>query len=137
MATWAAWQAPPGARPNRGGTERLQTKFPLSLSPDRRPGWLLKTAGNRPLRGMAITRELFAPAIQNPAYRPAGIYTGLVWVVELRTLVQAACGVGKHRIDLASHRKQHVLEFLLILLELGILQIVIEIGNITVDHRVK
>ena len=41
-------------------------------SPDRRPGWLLETAGNGRPRGMAITWAVSPLALQNPAYRPAG-----------------------------------------------------------------
>jgi hypothetical protein len=43
-----------------------------------RPGRLLKTPGNRRPRGMAVTREVrcLLCAVQNPAYRPAGVIRG-------------------------------------------------------------
>src|ERR1700726_4941080 len=71
MATCAAWQAPPGARPSRGDARRFSVEESLDLSPDRCPGWLLEAAGNGRPRGMAIARAKLR-AIQNPAYRPAG-----------------------------------------------------------------
>jgi hypothetical protein len=45
-----AWQAPPGARPNRDGRGS-----PRILSPDRRPGWSPEAARERRPRGMAAT----------------------------------------------------------------------------------
>src|ERR1700726_1202587 len=57
MATCAAWQAPPGARPNRGDARLFSAEESLDPSPDRCPGWLLEAAGNGRPRGMAIARE--------------------------------------------------------------------------------
>ena len=48
--TEAAWQTPPGARPNRDGTNlRVQGR-----NRPRRPGWLLEAPGNRRPRGMIV-----------------------------------------------------------------------------------
>src|SRR5271165_4377621 len=38
-----------------------------------RSGWLLEAPGDGRPRGMAVTSGRRAPAIQNPAYRPAGV----------------------------------------------------------------
>ena len=58
-ATGAAWQAPPGARPNRGdATAARPCEVRLRT---RRPGWLLEAAGNGRPRGMAVTRAVRAP----------------------------------------------------------------------------
>src|SRR3984893_2705553 len=56
MATCAAWQAPPGAKPNRGDARRFSAEESLDPSPDRCLGWLLEAAGNGRPRGMAIAR---------------------------------------------------------------------------------
>src|SRR3981189_251269 len=54
-ATQAAGQTPPGARPNRDGTEAAfrasGEQSPGSMSGSRRPGRLLKAPGNRSRRG--------------------------------------------------------------------------------------
>lgn len=48
LVTGAAWQTPPGARPNRGGTLARAGGFHAS-----RPGWLLEPCSNARPRGMA------------------------------------------------------------------------------------
>ena len=65
-----AWQAPPGAKPNRD--DKMQ-EIASGLSLGRHPGWLLEAIGNNRPRGMAVTCGAIR-AIQNPAYRPTGIF---------------------------------------------------------------
>src|SRR5579863_7603305 len=71
-ATSAARQAPPGARPNRSDALRFRAERGLIRWPGR-SGWLLEAPGDGRPRGMAVTPGLKTPAIQNPAYRPAGV----------------------------------------------------------------
>jgi hypothetical protein len=71
-ATQAARQTPPGAKPNRDGTSRRASGgTPGSMSGSGRPGRLLEAPGNRRSRGMAVTRQAWPGATQNPAYRLA------------------------------------------------------------------
>ena len=49
------------------GRERGLIRWPC------RSGWLLEAPGDGRPRGMAVTSGRQAPAIQNPAYRPAGV----------------------------------------------------------------
>ena len=66
MATWAAWQAPPGARPNRGdkGSSRI---FSGSS-----PGLVARGGRKRPSQRNGRHAPQRCGALQNPAYRPAG-----------------------------------------------------------------
>ena len=65
----AARQAPPGAKPNRSDA---RVKNPQAFPWASRSGWLLEAPGDGRPRGMAVTSGE-TPAIQNPAYRPAGV----------------------------------------------------------------
>jgi len=105
-----AWRHERHGKPHReqdrkGATQGfLQT---LDLSSDRRPGWLLETAGDSRPRGMAITRRGFPRAVQNPAYRPAGVFADRRGGVAGRTwpsgpspaLAEPARGMGEHGVD--------------------------------------
>ena len=76
-----AWRHGRHGKPHReqdriGATRGVHSfgKKASGPSPDRRPGWLLEAAGNGRPRGMAVTRTGTSCAIQNPAYRPAGVF---------------------------------------------------------------
>ena len=71
LATGAARQTPPGARPNRGGTVRTRQGF----VPARRPGWLLEHRREPAPRGMVAPSPLRDG--QNPAYRSSGIFAAM------------------------------------------------------------
>src|SRR5579883_351401 len=113
MATWAARQAPPGAKPNRGNA-RLHTEEPEIRLRIRCPGWLHEAAGNGRPRGMAITRANGAPyrtrltgrlaflAAQGRSGRSRQICRDLCQ----RALTKLASGMGQQGVDLASLREE-------------------------------
>jgi len=81
LATGAAGQTPPGARPNRGGRRHgTKTHFvPMAAEafPPRRPGWSREACREARPRGMAVSCDPGKPGWhgQNPAYRPSGAIT--------------------------------------------------------------
>src|SRR5579883_160121 len=118
MATCAAWQAPPGARPNRGarGSQEPQVRLRTGV----RVGCLRRpvTAVPDEWPSRALSR-----AILNPAYRPAGnCHCGkrearrstpgaFPWIASLHSrndgsslAAEPARGMREHRIDLARLR---------------------------------
>ena len=73
LATEAAWQTPPGARPNRGGA-LVRKSQQGCFAPTARVGCLSLAATQGleewlPVRGWSVRTP---PALQNPAYRPPG-----------------------------------------------------------------
>ena len=70
LATGAAGQTPPGARPNRGGRG---ARNGAGAFPPRRPGWSREARRKARPRGMVVPhRPGNRRCGQNPAYRPSG-----------------------------------------------------------------